>query len=466
MAGWKKLFSSSGEHRVTPPAKPLPVRNRIVIEHGDQPFRLILGKQELHFHPETALAGTGKPAAKDWLVIDPQNFYSTISGFARIRRGETVLVGRGNQEWDRLLGFPKSVVKRHLKISNNKGDLALKPLDPDGETAFAGMANSDDAGRFEALRMKNLKRLRKIFGGPVGMLEPDAALETLKNVNAILYDEAYRPRDWKGRPGGVLDLPGELTPIIVSDLHARVDNLLKVLSENNFLDGLMAGTACLIFLGDAVHSELDGELEDMDSSVLIMDLILNLKERFPANVFYLRGNHDSFSPEVGKGGVPQGVLLRKRLRELRGKAYERRMALFFESLAYVARTPDFIACHAGPPRSEVAFEKLVNVRRHRELATDLVMGRLKQARFPTGYSKSEVKKFRRSLGVDKALPFLVGHSPLSRNETVWLNAGEIENFHIFFSALPHCLGVFVRTGGVMVPLCYPGEPLLDLVNGM
>ncbi len=465
MAGWKKLFSSSGDHRVAPPAKPMPVRGRIGIDHGDQPFRLILGKQELHFHPEVALASKGKPAARDWLVIDPQRFYSTISGFARIRRGETVLVGRENREWDQLLDFPKSVVKRHLKISNNKGDLALKPLDPDGETAIAGLANADDAGRFEARRLKNLKRLRKIFGGPIRMLEPDAALETLRNVNAILHREAYRPLDWKGRPGGVLDLPGDLTPIIVSDLHARVDNLLKVLSENSFLDGLAAGTACLICLGDAVHSELDGELEEMDSSVLMMDLILKLKERFPANVFYLRGNHDSFSPDVGKGGVPQGVLLRKRLRELRGKAYERRMALFFERLAYVARTPDFIACHAGPPRSEVAFEKLVNVRQHPNLAMDMVLGRLKRPNFPTGFGKGEVKKFRRSLGVDKALPFLVGHNPLSRHATVWPNAGEIENFHILFSALPHRLAVYVRIGGVMVPLCYPGEPLLDLLNG-
>ncbi len=463
MPGWKKLFSGSGGRLTKPPAKPDPVKGSIVVDHDDAPFRLMLGKQELQFHPETALAAKGKQPAKDWLVIDPDRFFTKISGFARIRRGETILVGRENEEWVRIFDFPKSVAKRHLKISNKKGDLGIKTVDPDGETAIAAL---NDEGCLDKGRVKNLRRLRKIFGGPIELREPDDALKTLENVNGILRKEAYRPADWKGRPGGVLELPGDLTPIVVSDLHARVDNLLKVLSENNFLEGLATGSACLVFLGDAPHSELDGELEDMDSSVLIMDIILRLKEQFPENVFYIRGNHDSFSPDIGKGGVPQAVLFRKRLRELRGKAYERRMALFFERLPLIVKAPGFIACHGGPPRAEVGYEKLVNIRKHPDLLRDLVLGRMKRSSSPAGYTKGEVKKFRRSLGVDKETPLLVGHSPLSRLETVWLNAGEIENHHIVFSALPHCLAIFVGTETGMIPLIYPGEPLLELINSL
>lgn len=33
-------------------------------------------------------------------------------------------------------------------------------------------------------------------------------------------------------------LPQRLTPILVADLHAQVDNLLTVLSQNAFLDAL------------------------------------------------------------------------------------------------------------------------------------------------------------------------------------------------------------------------------------
>ena len=65
------------------------------------------------------------------------------------------------------------------------------------------------------------------------------------------------------------------------DLHGLVDNLLKILSENSFLEALDRGEAALILLGDAVHPEAAGQLEDMDSSILIMDLILKLKLTFP-----------------------------------------------------------------------------------------------------------------------------------------------------------------------------------------
>ena len=43
--------------------------------------------------------------------------------------------------------------------------------------------------------------------------------------------------------------------------------------------------------------------------------------RFPKSVFFLRGNHESFDGEVGKGGVPQARLLWHHARALRGKKY-------------------------------------------------------------------------------------------------------------------------------------------------
>jgi hypothetical protein len=83
------------------------------------------------------------------------------------------------------------------------------------------------------------------------------------------------------------------------------------------------GRACLLLLGDVVHKESSGELEEMDSSALMLDLIFKLKIKFPEHVFMLRGNHESFTPAMSKGGVPQGALLKKRLQELRGHDYVR-----------------------------------------------------------------------------------------------------------------------------------------------
>ncbi len=74
-------------------------------------------------------------------------------------------------------------------------------------------------------------------------------------------------------------------------------------------------TANLIILGDAVHSENIDEMDKFETSMLIMDLIFQLKLKFPENVFYIRGNHDSFDPEINKNGFLQGVLFKETLLE-------------------------------------------------------------------------------------------------------------------------------------------------------
>jgi hypothetical protein len=154
-------------------------------------------------------------------------------------------------------------------------------------------------------------------------------------------------------PGGLLVLPEALTPILVADMHAQIDNLLTVLSQNAFLDALDEGTAALVILGDAVHSEVDGQLREMDSSMLLMDLIFKLKLRFPAQVFYVRGNHDSFSEDMSKDGIPQGLLWAKELSERRGAAYLKAMGEFYRLLPYVvaSRTLSLATPRHPRPRS-------------------------------------------------------------------------------------------------------------------
>jgi hypothetical protein len=124
-------------------------------------------------------------------------------------------------------------------------------------------------------------------------------------------------------------LPRGLIPIVIADMHAQIDNLLTVLTQNAFLEALEDGTAALVILGDAVHCEVDGQLRAMESSMMLMDLIFRLKLRFPEQVFYVRGNHDSFSEDLAKDGVPQGLLWARELSELRGAVYQRAMGDFY-----------------------------------------------------------------------------------------------------------------------------------------
>jgi hypothetical protein len=428
-------------------------------------IELVLGNKRLRLYRDIPVNPRTDLVTKDWILVEPDCFTSGIAGFARLKSGQTLMVGRGNDSLDKIFGFPKSVKRRHLDLVNDNGEIIIKPLASDEKSYLCSVPENENVDWLSARRVKNLKRLRTIFGGPIELLEPGQAMAILEQIHAILIDEAYRPKDSENRPGGLLDLPGEPTPIIIGDLHAQLDNLLKILSQDGYLDALERGDAYLLFLGDIVHREGDSELEEMDSSLLILDLVFKLKIHFPKNLFYLRGNHEIFDDEVGKGGVPQARLLWQRCRELRGKKYAERLAECFDLLAYLAKSKDFIACHAGPPRREVSLQKLIDIKRHPMLERDLVWNRLRRTGHPGGYGKRDVKALRKALSAKKDTPFIVSHSPLMQTGAIWTDVGGVPGHHIMFSANPNKLAVFVRSRNEMIPLEYPGEPLLSFVNG-
>lgn len=429
-------------------------------------IELVLGKQTLRLYPEGPISICAKAGGKDWILVDPDRFFSGVAGFARIECGQAVLVGRDNELLGRIFDFPKSVMRRHLALVNDDGEIIIKPLDNDKRTYVSSVPEGADVDWMAARRLKNLRRLRAIFGGPIELLPPEQAMATLEEVQTILADEAYRPPNSLNRPGALLDLPGELTPIVVGDIHAQLDNLLKILSLDGHLDALERGDAYLLFLGDTVHREGEGELEEMDSSLLTLDLLFKLKVHLPRNVFFLRGNHESFDREVGKGGVPQARLLWQHTRAVRGKKYAKRLAEYFDLLACLARSQDFIACHGGPPRRKASLRSLIDIHENPQLGHELVWNRLRRTGRPDGYAKRDVKTFREALGAKKDTPFIVSHTPLSATGTTWTDAGEIPGHHIMFSANPEKLAIFVRSGCYMIPLEFPGEPLLDFVNAL
>ena len=127
--------------------------------------------------------------------------------------------------------------------------------------------------------------IRFLFGQPLNILPPDRALEILKSVNSTLLTEPHRPLNDHGMAGGLVEFSKKSTPVIVGDLHAQIDNLLIILSKSCLLDCLRLKTATLIILGDAVHSEISNEMEDSTSSVLMMDLLFQLKLQFEGGVF-------------------------------------------------------------------------------------------------------------------------------------------------------------------------------------
>ncbi len=441
----------------------------IRIPCNDVPLELILGKKGIRLH----LVTEGHIAAEDkaeqtptFILYDPERFFSEVSGFLRLRKGDTLILGREEEYQQAIFDYPKGVDRRHLMIAHDGLALVFKDLSGDYGTRISPLREKSKPPSATELRMQRLREIRTIFGGPIEQLDPDVALDTLKQVNHLLEKEPCRPTNDNKEPGGVISLPDKMIPIIIGDLHAQVDNLLTLLSQNEFLESMGDGKAAVVFLGDAVHKEVDGEMEEMESSLLIMDLIFRLKLWFPQQVFYIRGNHDCFSEDIGKDGIPQGLLWDRAIRKVRGETYKQEMDRFYDLLPYVALSGDFAACHAAPPKSKVTLDLLINIRRYPGLIVELTCNRLYRPNRPAGYTKGDVKRFRKALKMAPDSDLFVGHTPLSRQDTLWLDVAGIEHHHVVFSGNTPWVGVFTRVGRHLVPMRYRTERLLPIINGL
>ena len=432
------------------------------------PLQISLGSDDtkLHLFPERLLKSSPKEVPPSFILFNPEHFYSRISGFMRLERGKKLVLGRSDPEQTAILSYSDRVNNRHLAVTHLGDALIFKDLHSDAGTTLSVLKDPDQIQRLTRRRQKKLYRLREIYGGPIQPLPLLEAQSDLEKVNRIMAQEVHRPRNSRGQPGAVVRLPDEITPIILGDLHAQIDNLMNILCENRFLESLENKTACLIMLGDAVHSEIDDQMGDMTGSMLMMDFIFKLKIRFPSQIFHIRGNHDSFAPYVSKGGIPQGLLWEKHLVDERGARYKQEMDLYYDQLPYVVIAKDFLACHASPPSHKVNLEMLVNANEQQDLIEQLIHNRVKRPIYLGGYTPRDVKRFRSGLGLEPNFPFIVGHNPLTETETLWLNVGNIENHHIVFSANLHSIGVFTRIGDWMIPLLYNSEPLLEAINAL
>ncbi|MBF0447653.1 MAG: metallophosphoesterase [Magnetococcales bacterium] len=433
--------------------------------------RLMLGKRrqgrELWICPEFLLDPSLDLQSKTFILIDPKSYFVQPSGFFRLDEGSSMILGRGEKNQQTYFQFPKEVAKRHLTIAHAGDAFIFKDLTEDSGTYIAPLGDNLEEEKIVSQRMSRLLKIREIFGGPIRLLSNKQALETIDQVNTLLENDSSRPLDDRGKPGGLVYPPEGMTPLIVGDLHSQVGNLVKILTENHFLEGLENGTIYLILLGDAVHSEVDGEMDQMESSILMMDFIFKLKIRFPAQVFYLLGNHDSFSKDVSKTGIPQGILWERAIRKVRGEAYKEQFDRLYLNLPYIAKSDQFIVCHAAPPKAKVTEQLLINTYRYPGLVKELVWNRLRRPGYPAGYTKMDVVRLRKNLTVAPETPFIVAHNPLSQDVSVWMDVGGIENHHIVFSSRTNELSLFFRIRDQIVPFIYTVEPkLIELLNAL
>ncbi len=442
---------------------------KVKVRIKDYPFMVNLfpDGNTLHLYPEIALDGSrGDDSAENYILFDPEAYYTQICGFYRIDIDDKITLGGDDLEQRVFLNISKEITRRIISIGNDDGWLTFKSHDANCKPCIAPLLKDKKVNRIITWRQKKLRKLRDLLGHPIERLPADDALTLIREVNDILEGEANRPQDESGHPGGVVALPENSRAIIVGDLHAKADNLLVVLSQNGFLEALEEGRASLIILGDAVHPEGEVALDDMESSILMMDLIFKLKRRFPKNMYYIRGNHDSYSTEISKKGIPQGLLWADALQRTRGKVYKDEMIRFYKQLPYVVYSKHFVTCHAGPPRSSTTFEQIVNIREHAKLRKELTTNRMKAPNRPSGYTKGDIKRFKKCMNVDPDVPLIVGHTPLSLDDTLWEDAGDIVNHHIIYGSDTRQVAVMAQIDDKLYPFRYPVEPVVAIINAM
>ena len=397
----------------------------------------------------------GSQPSSSRVRIESLDVNDDITGFISLNCNETQILGNRDSLQAHLFEYPKQLPNKVLRITNKHETLLFKKLKKDQVVTVTKPAHHQ-LNRIIEQREKqahsNGQRLNVIFDCYPQSLPKAQALSLLQSVNTRLKHDSDRPFNSSNQPGAVVNMPDDVTPIILGDLHARSENLLTLLTQEIYLDALEHSKTWLLILGDAVHPEAPQDLTQMENSVLTLDLILTLKEKFPNQVHYIRGNHDSFDSHVTKGGVPQGSLWEAHLKEVRGDDYVAELERYYRRLPYIVMARDFVACHAGPPITKgVSLQRLIDMDNDPSLIQQLTSTRLKGPHALTGYTRSDIAKFRKAMMMPVDFPFIVSHNPLGREDTLWFNATKIPGYHIVFSAHADQVGMIIRIRDRLVP---------------
>lgn len=231
----RKYFGGKAETVLPAPSQKLRLSGRsIQIPIQNHPFEVELGRQRLHIHPDIPLDADVRQAPYDFILFDPDRFASKISQTLRLRPHDTLAISHHFEDQKYVFSTPREAYRRHFQIEHEGDALIFKDTISELGSYVTLIDEPSDASWIIERRMHALQHLVNIFGGPLEPLPPAKALKVIKQVNQALKKDSYRKQDCYGNAGGVVELPARLTPIILGDLHARVDNLLKILSENAF----------------------------------------------------------------------------------------------------------------------------------------------------------------------------------------------------------------------------------------
>lgn len=214
----------------------------------------------------------------------------------------------------------------------------------------------------------------------------DASISVLENES-----EGYRPKAKNEKPGGLLDFSSsELPVIVVPDIHGRSNFLLKVLDlkiegEKSVLQLLDEKKIIVVCVGDAVHGEMraydrwvksyeDWKLdvyagpsmqEEMRENFAVWQILMKLKNSFPENFHFLKGNHENVTNQDGHGNhsfrkfVLEGQMCCDFIRQVYGDVVLHLIYLWEKALPLCALFSSFAVSHAEPA-VELTRDDIIN----------------------------------------------------------------------------------------------------------
>jgi len=252
-------------------------------------------------------------------------------------------------------------------------------------------------------------------------------IQAIKNINS--WDPKYRPLNSQNKPGGLIEFPvtDDREFIIVGDLHANKKNLKAILQDSKNLNKLKDNKAVFVFLGDAIHDERMGHTLEMQTSIEIMDIIIRLFIKYPQNIIYLLGNHDTFSDRLSKSGNLQGVAYHDALYKIRGEKYVELMQKFFNSIPLFIKHPNFLAMHAGPVRGGLERKDLIDIRKNENYLLQITWNRVNETRSTPNqkeYGPDDLDVQRKKIKCPNNIPIIVGHNNFWKwggKDSIWEN---------------------------------------------
>jgi hypothetical protein len=236
--------------------------------------------------------------------------------------------------------------------------------------------------------------------------EHDTLFSLIDRTVTVLEKESdtYRTKADDGTPGGLIDFTSDeyrtQTIIVVPDLHARAEFIIKLLKSDvvkpTVLDALNENRVIVICVGDGVHAEnreyerwmkayhdwqeglYNGESmqSEMEEGIATMRGVMAVKCAFPVNFHFLKGNHENIMDNEGDGDhsfrkfALEGEMVKDFVREVYGDVILHMENCFEKALPICAICRKCGVSHAEPLKAYTKKE-IINYHKHPELILGL-----------------------------------------------------------------------------------------------